>query len=32
MMKKSVEILKKNLEAYGKIPDNDSCYHIVVTF
>ena len=32
VMKKSVEIFIKNLEAYGKIPDNDSCYHIVVTF
>ena len=31
MMNTSVENFKKILEADGKIPDNDGCYHIAVT-
>ena len=31
VMKKSVENLKEILEADGKIPDNDGCYHLAVT-
>ena len=31
MIKNSVENLKEILEADGKIPDNDGCYHIAVT-
>ena len=31
VMKKSVENLKEILDADGKIPDNDGCYHLAVT-